>query len=187
MSSHNPCKPSPTLWPIVAQPSTAYSVSPLQLLSSLHITSPPHLIPGSATIRPVPPIQGSQAKALPAKGNYSTSLVDQAVRSLGDIWKPDGIPPVFATATQVVQTPKQASQLSCIDPMVTLQFNQQLPLPLPSTQPSPLPASHNTDTRWRVSQGPAGASAKEKDLVPIKMSVCEVLRRSRTTISTVLR
>ncbi|TDL26234.1 hypothetical protein BD410DRAFT_784304 [Rickenella mellea] len=160
--------------------STVYSVSPLQLLSSSHITSPPHLIPGSATIRPVPPIQASQAKALPAKGNYSTSLVDQAVRSLGDIWKPDGIPPVFATATRVVQTPKQASQPSCIDPMVT----RQLPSPSsPSTQPSPLPASQNIDAGWRVSQGPAGASAKEKDLVPIKTFVHEVLRRSRTTCS----
>ena len=115
---------------------------------------------------------------------------------MSDIWRPECIPAVFATSTQItvtsVKPPTVGSQGLQLKPLVVHQ--NQLPSPCsPTTQHSPYVPVHvkqdgtspNRSTSAFLAEH-FGGNAKvvsEKDLVPIRTFVQEVLRRSRTSCS----
>lgn len=127
-------------------------------------------------------------------------FLDQAVKSLTDIWHPENIPPVFSIQTDITVVTKQPPILNTSQFPTTLKRPlNQLPSPRsPTTVPSPLPtfsaevpASSFCSTSGILPSGflaeHFGSNAStivcEKDLVPIRTFVQEVLRRSRTTCS----
>ncbi|KAF9501894.1 hypothetical protein BDN71DRAFT_497992 [Pleurotus eryngii] len=121
------------------------------------------------------------------KQKYALSLVDQAVKTLSDVWHPQDIPSVFLTSSRAtvpptpppLQTPSKLLRDTC-------RRNVQLPSPIsPSTRepPSPLstpsPSSGKSDIN-RIGDISA-STGTQHGLVPIKGFVHEVLRRSRTS------
>ncbi|KAI5123700.1 hypothetical protein M0805_001726 [Coniferiporia weirii] len=165
---------------LITPASTVYSISP----ASSSFSQSPHPLSSSsrqATLRAPKPL--SVQKAHPAKANYVATLVDQAVKSLTDIWRPESIPVVFATSTQVT--------VAKMPPNVPIQRQQirrqsvHLPSPCsPSTRNSPLPPADQSRASIFLGEHFCNATiVAEKDLVPIKTFVHEVLRRSRTTCS----
>lgn len=138
----------------------------------------------------ISPPGGSQApRELPIrdaqKSKYVIGLVDQAVKSLCDIWHPQDIPTTFMTSSRVTVTGVQ-----CGEPLMPLTVksplnhfhnrNTQLPSPIsPSTRPSPTtPPLVSTHTPQQSDRCVTGS---QTNLVPIKGFVHEVLRRSRTS------
>lgn len=107
-------------------------------------------------------------------------FVEQAVKSLCDIWHPDDIPPDFRTtsrtaiSTAIGSLPHPQPQPITSTPCHTSSRNPQLPSPVsPSTQFSPFPIP--------PSASPTSPPNEETTLLPIKGFVHEVLRRSRTS------
>ncbi|KAJ7497531.1 hypothetical protein FB451DRAFT_1386767 [Mycena latifolia] len=102
---------------------------------------------------------------------------DQAVKSLCEIWRPQDIPTVFLTSSR-------ANVGSCNEPPPpkSRRRNTQLPSPVsPLTQPSPpSPLSSSSPACSRAGQTPLQCEP-DRNLVPIKGFVHEVLRRSRTS------
>ncbi|KAL5507530.1 PCL5 [Sanghuangporus vaninii] len=175
--------PAPSVYSI--SPTSTFSQSPHPLASALHQTAPSCLK------------QTQAQKTQLTKANYVASLVDQAVKSLTDIWRPENIPAVFSTQTDITVMAKQPSLTAPQYPMLKRPVNQ-LPSPRsPSTLPSPLPAisaempstSSSTSAIFPSAflaehfGSNASTIVCEKDLVPIRTFVQEVLRRSRTTCS----
>ncbi|KAL5523609.1 hypothetical protein ACEPAG_7782 [Sanghuangporus baumii] len=176
--------PAPSVYSI--SPTSTFSQSPHPLASALHQTPPSCLK------------QTQAQKTQLTKANYVASLVDQAVRSLTDIWRPENIPAVFSTQTDITVVAKQPSSLTAPQYPTLKRPVNQLPSPRsPSTMPSPLPAfsaempptSSSTSailpSAFLAEHFGSNASTIvcEKDLVPIRTFVQEVLRRSRTTCS----
>ncbi|KAL6310352.1 hypothetical protein BKA93DRAFT_11284 [Sparassis latifolia] len=118
------------------------------------------------------------------KSRYVTRLVDQAVKSLCDIWDQEDIPHVFNTPVRNPCTADSVSipRESCPGPVSTALFsarNIQLPSPItPTTRPSPLGCRSDSFAYTRHS---SADSSRGTNLVPIKGFVHEVLRRSRTS------
>ncbi|KAJ7268791.1 hypothetical protein B0H12DRAFT_1229675 [Mycena haematopus] len=114
------------------------------------------------------------------KNKYATGLVDQAVKSLCEIWRPQDIPNVFLTSSR-------ATVGSCSDPPPappqTRRRNTQLPSPVsPLTHPSPpSPPSAAALECSRTAAACDQDAFNRSNLVPIKGFVHEVLRRSRTS------
>ncbi|KAL4267748.1 Cyclin N-terminal domain-containing protein [Pleurotus pulmonarius] len=121
------------------------------------------------------------------KQKYALSLVDQAVKTLSDIWHPQDIPSVFLTSSRAtvpptpppLQTPSKLLRDTC-------RRNVQLPSPIspstrepPSPPSTPSPTSRKSDDN-RIADTSASANTQH-GLVPIKGFVHEVLRRSRTS------
>ncbi|KAJ7079115.1 hypothetical protein B0H15DRAFT_522011 [Mycena belliarum] len=171
-------------------PSLAYLSTPANSVSSS--PSPP---------KPTPLCEPERLKAHPSmpqtprdppnnvrdpKNKYATGLVDQAVKSLCEIWRPQDIPTVFLTSSR-------ATVGSCNDPPPpppkSRRRNTQLPSPVsPLTQPSPFsPPSSSSLACARTGQTPLqcepdlASGFNRSNLVPIKGFVHEVLRRSRTS------
>lgn len=110
------------------------------------------------------------------------TCIDQAVKSLTDIWRPESIPPVFATSTQISVSRAQVS----IPKRQTLSRHHSLQLlsPCSPSMQSPLPSDlPRPSTKYLSEQLSSATVVSEKDLVPIRTFVHEVLRRSRTTCS----
>jgi hypothetical protein len=120
-----------------------------------------------------------------AKNKYVMGLVDQAVKSLCEIWKPQDIPAVFLTSSRVaVQTNTEHTNMSR-KRSSRHSRNPQLPSPAsPSSHSSPLsPPSSTAPECVNAHRKPSvsAAEASQTNLVPIKVFVHEVLRRSRTS------
>ncbi|THH09381.1 hypothetical protein EW145_g2060 [Phellinidium pouzarii] len=137
---------------------------------------PSQAVPRIQKSLPVPKMQS-------AKANYVASLVDQAVKSLNDIWRPECIPVVFATSTQI-----SMAKVPPTPPSQRRELRRQsvyLPSPCsPSTLHSPLPSADQSRASICLGEHFGNATiVAEKDLVPIRTFIYEVLRRSRTTCS----
>ncbi|KAL4255012.1 hypothetical protein ABKN59_003910 [Abortiporus biennis] len=121
------------------------------------------------------------------KNQYVTRLVDQAVKSLCDIWQPDDIPTIFRTTSKTAFVSSSAGETNALpqdssiegqQPSPPYRHNTQLPSPIsPTTRPSPCSPSPSTDTDEATVQD----NCSNSQLVPIKGFVYEVLRRSRTS------
>ncbi|KAH8119276.1 hypothetical protein DFH11DRAFT_1493145, partial [Phellopilus nigrolimitatus] len=177
-SSHHHCADNNYL---ITPASSVYTISPA---SSSFSQSPHPSSSGSQLALPQAPKPQPVPKAPPAKANYVASLVDQAVKNLSDIWRPECIPVVFATSTQISVAKQQPPSLPC-QPQAIRRRSVHLPSPCsPSTQHSPLPPDPPRVASSFLNEHFANATiVAEKDLVPIKTFVHEVLRRSRTTCS----
>ncbi|KZP34733.1 hypothetical protein FIBSPDRAFT_1035709 [Athelia psychrophila] len=112
------------------------------------------------------------------KSKFVVGLVDQAVKSLCDIWRPEDIPQTFITgcSRSVSDLPPSDFQAPSIATRpAPVSRNSQLPSPItPSIQPSPISYSFPTTNAEQHSPQP-------QQLVPLKGFVHEVLRRSRTS------
>lgn len=117
------------------------------------------------------------------RNNYAIGLVDQAVKSLSEIWHPQDIPLVFLSSSRAMVSIGPPQQIPKQKPH-NLRRNNQLPSPIsPSTRPSP-PSPVSTPFGKQLSlshQNISTASDVHDNLVPIKGFVHEVLRRSRTS------
>ncbi|KAF8158700.1 hypothetical protein K438DRAFT_332569 [Mycena galopus ATCC 62051] len=113
------------------------------------------------------------------KNKYATGLVNQTVKSLCEIWRPQDIPNVFLTSSRA--TVSSCSEQSPPPPQ-SRRRNTQLPSPVsPLTQPSP-PSPQLLDCSRTGSTSSLDQDAfNRSDLVPIKGFVHEVLRCSRTS------
>ncbi|KAJ6596662.1 hypothetical protein B0H10DRAFT_2197074 [Mycena sp. CBHHK59/15] len=174
-------------------PSLSYLSTPATTVSS---SPPPKATPLCETER-LRPVQSSMPETPKdvsnplrdtPKNKYATGLVDQAVKSLCEIWRPQDIPIVFLTSSR-------ATVGSCSEPLPptpkSRRRNTQLPSPVsPLTQPSPpTPSSAGSPSYSRTGQTPlqceqhdlANSFGSRSNLVPIKGFVHEVLRRSRTS------
>ncbi|KAJ7496010.1 hypothetical protein B0H11DRAFT_2001493 [Mycena galericulata] len=113
------------------------------------------------------------------KNKYATGLVDQAVKSLCEIWRPQDIPTVFLTSSRATV----GSELP--PPPQSRKRNGKLSSPVSS--PSSLissisPAcSRGVPSALQCEQDLASSFSNRSNLVPIKGFVHEVLRRSRTS------
>ncbi|THU95413.1 hypothetical protein K435DRAFT_779079 [Dendrothele bispora CBS 962.96] len=147
---------------------------PYSALSSLS-TSPSSdsaylTTPTSAASSPTPScdhaISQTQPQQPKEKNKFALGLVDQAVKSLSDIWRPQDIPPIFLTANRI--TISETSQ-----PLVSNNTRNSItPQQQPASQLFP-------STEDKLSE----CSLTTRNLVPIRGFVHEVLRRSRTSAS----
>ncbi|EKM54487.1 uncharacterized protein PHACADRAFT_97448, partial [Phanerochaete carnosa HHB-10118-sp] len=115
------------------------------------------------------------------KNKYVTRLVDQAVKSLCDIWRPEDIPQAFRVCPQDSAATTFACEKNPASgeiPLMQLPLrNSQLPSPIsPSTQASPF-CSPSISPQASSSSG----CIQMDHLMPIRGFVHEVLRRSRTS------
>ncbi|GJE92217.1 hypothetical protein PsYK624_083700 [Phanerochaete sordida] len=160
--------------------SSVLSVSPSTHISpvwNIDPTRKPAPIPFAAQpLQPQPnPVREAQ------KNKCVTRLVDQAVKSLCDIWHPENVPQEFRACPQdnAAATPACEKKIPSGEiPLMQLPLrNTQLPSPRsPSTQASPFcspPLPHQTSSPGGCIQG--------DHLMPIRGFVHEVLRRSRTS------
>jgi hypothetical protein len=116
-------------------------------------------------------------------------LVDQAVKSLCEIWQPNHIPEVFLTSSRVTVIPSKSSSSLKHEHERSTCFhtrNMQLPSPIsPHVQRSPnsqLNASSSSPSVGSASDSSPNADQDARStLVPLKGFVHEVLRRSRTS------
>ncbi|GLB37623.1 putative regulation of cyclin-dependent protein serine/threonine kinase activity [Lyophyllum shimeji] len=161
------------------------------------VTSSPRIAPLTNEIecaRQILPSTTPQSKEPPLRDTHrrkhAVSLVDQAVKSLCEIWRPQDIPPVFVASARTMVTggaTYDQNPLSKQKPISrTTSRNPQLPSPVsPSTNSSPSLASSSPFTQAQApslsDQDIAGTSCSRSNLVPIKAFVHEVLRRSRTS------
>lgn len=156
--------------------STILSASPATYISpACHLDVP-------RKCAPVPALQSSQGCSLRDvhKNKHVTRLVDQAVKSLCDIWQPEDIPTAFRMSSSTSASPLSACEKTSAPaevPLMQLHMrNPQLLSPVsPSTHNSPLysPATSSTAV-------PSGCTRADH-LLPIRGFVHEVLRRSRTS------
>ncbi|KAF7321745.1 hypothetical protein MKEN_00696200 [Mycena kentingensis (nom. inval.)] len=129
------------------------------------LSTPATTVPPSP--KPTPICDTASLKAQPsmpqlpkeAKNKYVTGLVDQAVNSLCEIWRPSDIPTIFLTSNKPTIGP-------------------EIPLPPRRTQPSfgPSSFSRNLQNEPDITSG-----LHKSNVVPMKGFVHEVLRRSRTS------
>ncbi|KAF8070645.1 hypothetical protein FPV67DRAFT_1033891 [Lyophyllum atratum] len=127
------------------------------------------------------------------RNKHTSSLVDQAVKSLCEIWRPQDIPPVFIASARSMVTGGATYEHNPIEQKPSTRNrtrNTQLPSPVsPSTLPSPtLTASSSSPSPSTLAQvlplseqDIASTHGTRSNLVPIKAFVHEVLRRSRTS------
>ncbi|KAJ7045717.1 hypothetical protein C8F04DRAFT_446773 [Mycena alexandri] len=169
-------------------PSISYLSTPATSVSS---SPPPKATPLCETERlrahpsmPQTPRDPSNPPREGSKNKYATGLVDQAVKSLCEIWRPQDIPNVFLTSSRATV----GSELPPPAPKSRTR-NTQLPSPVsPLTQPSPpsprssnSPAARVGPVTLQCEQDLAANFGNRTNLVPIKGFVHEVLRRSRTS------
>ncbi|KAJ7772594.1 hypothetical protein DFH07DRAFT_953059 [Mycena maculata] len=170
--------------PSITQLSTpATSVSPSPPPKATPLCEPERLRAQSSM--PQTPRDPSNPARDPSKNKYATGLVDQAVKSLCEIWCPQDIPTVFLTSSRAT-----VGSCEIPPPPQSRRRNTQLSSPVsPFTQPSPpspvssaSPAcSRAGSTILQSDQDLASSFGSRSNLVPIKGFVHEVLRRSRTS------
>ncbi|TFY75426.1 hypothetical protein EWM64_g8586, partial [Hericium alpestre] len=115
------------------------------------------------------------------KARYVNGLVDLAVSALCDIWHPHDVPAVFATpARRPASSPAVPVLAAHVPSSYSLLSYTQLPSPISPNHPSPSPTP---PTHYQAASPPP-SNACRTDMVPLKSFVQEVLRRSRTSCST---
>ncbi|KAG6828207.1 hypothetical protein H0H92_008780 [Tricholoma furcatifolium] len=150
--------------------------SPLSYLNtpSSSVSSSPHISNKPDPLKPS--LTGKDS----LKNKYLATLVDQAVKSLAEIWRPQDIPSVFMAPMAIGGGPCEPTLV--IDPKPlprNLYRNTQLPSPIsPSTRAEPISAP--SSPVFSLSED-STLSALRGNLVPLKSFVTEVLRRSRTS------
>lgn len=177
-----------TLSSVSSRPSPSYLVTPVSSVSSIS--------PSSLSVSVYEPERQRNPQFHPRecqlrdsqKSKYVSGLVDQAVKSICDIWNPQDVPFVFLTSSRpTVATPSTDSILASIPSISLHGRNTQLPSPIsPTTQPSPTPTSCMPNSYSLHSPEiplTSGSSdqAPRCDVAPMKGFVHEVLRRSRTS------
>ncbi|KAK1218799.1 hypothetical protein PQX77_018476 [Marasmius sp. AFHP31] len=172
--------------PTSASASSLTSRSP----SSTYLNTPTSSVSSSPSPTPTLPCDSERTKQPQQrelsqsrdKNKYALSLVDQAVKSLGEIWLPQDIPVVFLTSSRAMVPGADNSPLNhntqhstTTHPSPCLQRrNTQLPSPIsPTTHPSPLPSTQCNES--------VEALLNPRNNVPVRGFVHEVLRRSRTS------
>ncbi|KAJ3844594.1 hypothetical protein F5878DRAFT_85610 [Lentinula raphanica] len=152
-------------------PSSISSNSPFSSAPTSPISAPPcdaeppkQQHPQSST--PQPP-RDAQPRD---KNKYALGLVDQAVKSLCEIWRPQDIPQVFLTTSRAA-VPAPASH---INQSISTKRNCQHPSQSAQSQQHPVLFATGIHTECDSHPGVS-------NLVPMKGFVHEVLRRSRTS------
>lgn len=157
------------------------------------ISSPPPLIHDLATplsvsntpsVRPIKSSIITHSKDVSsAKAKFTLGLVEQAVKILSDFWRPQDIPINFVYPQCIPNTLSTSVSSYPLQRMKT----SQLPSPSPSSPPSsPSPKALCSSLRsseycTTVLDKSPSALPSLNPLVPIKIFVHEVLRRSRTS------
>jgi len=163
--------------PYNSMPPSTRSSSPRDLRTPLSVLTIPlvRFPPQSDLSHRLPLTTPKIAKELsprdPNKTKFTLGLVDQTVKAICEIWRPQDIPSVFNSPSHTAITVKAA-----VAPRPR-NINNQLPTPpSPSTlPPSPLSAVLSETFTEK------GMSTPTNPLVPIRSFVHEVLRRSRTS------
>lgn len=176
---------------VTSSPPSSASSSSIHAFNICTTEPPPSALPISR--------HGGSLREL-QKTRYVSALVDQAVKSLDQIWQPQDIPPAFSGRCPSRPVAASASEpaigaASCFSGRLSalLQHrNVQLPSPLtPSMQTSPFctpstsPVASLAQPQIRVS-APAGTCSRmppPTSVVSIRAFVHEVLRRSKTSAS----
>lgn len=154
-------------------PSSTYLNTPTSSVSSSPSPTPTLICESERTKQP----QQRDSTQSREKNKYALSLVDQAVKSLCEIWHPQDIPVVFLTSSRAMvpgtdNTPLHPSKSNSSTSLQ--QCNTQLPSPIsPTTHPSPPPSTPSNES--------LEALLNPRNNVPIRGFVHEVLRRSRTS------
>ncbi|PFH53801.1 hypothetical protein AMATHDRAFT_1027 [Amanita thiersii Skay4041] len=164
--------------PSTSSPSSTY----LNSSSTPSLTSSPSSIfsndsqrPTHSTLKPVVQLPKDTPLRDTLKNKYALNLVDQAVKSICEIWRPQDVPLVFLTSSKpTIELGNVQDINNRFSSSHRESRNTQLPSPSsPHTQqPSPLTSSCIED---------AVRLQAKNTLVPIKGFVHEVLRRSRTS------
>ncbi|KAE9411244.1 hypothetical protein BT96DRAFT_983016 [Gymnopus androsaceus JB14] len=157
-------------------PSSICANSPTSSAPSSPVSAPQYEAEAPKQLQQLQPTpQQQQQQPVPRdaqtrdKNKYALSLVDQAVKSLCEIWRPQDIPKVFLTTSSRTTIPVAGSDL------LHSHHNRNSPLPSPSIQ-TPPPSLFATGLL--ADCDPLVGSS---NLVPMKGFVHEVLRRSRTS------
>ncbi|KAH7929900.1 hypothetical protein BV22DRAFT_1109651 [Leucogyrophana mollusca] len=184
---HAPVQPS--ISSTTRSPSNSYLITPASSVSSVSPSSISTLCEVERTRNSTQYLPRECQLRDAQKSKYAAGLVDQAVKSLCEIWHPQDIPVVFMTSSRPTLPSNPTSPIDSTFPPVPVPVhafhsrNIQLPSPVsPTTQPSPIPSplsmqsSRSTDQQCHSS-----AQLSQNSLVPMKGFVHEVLRRSRTS------
>lgn len=164
-------------------PPTTYLNTPCSVSSSPYSTPATSFDSRSAP----PPTPQPKDSQLSKHNKYALGLVDQAVKSLCEIWRPQDIPSLFLTTPPSGGGPVVKNDITSHSTAqlltVPLGRNTQLPSPVsPSTQHSPPDSSSPPSTSaTQCEQEATCMFGSRSNLVPIKGFVHEVLRRSRTS------
>lgn len=177
-----------TLSSVSSRPSPSYLATPVSSVSSIS--------PSPLSVSVYEPERQRNPQFHPRecqlrdsqKSKYVSGLVDQAVKSICDIWNPQDIPFVFLSSSRpTVATASTDSVLTSLPSISLHGRNTQLPSPIsPTTQPSPTPTSYIPHSYSLHSpEIPLTSTSSDQaprcDVVPMKGFVHEVLRRSRTS------
>lgn len=172
--------PSATSTPITTNsPSSTYLNTPASSSSSATPSPTPTLLCEADRIKQVQSQNRDSSQSQSReKSKYAMTLVDQAVKTLSDIWHPQDIPLVFLTSSRA-QVPgsadNQPTQLSSVSLKKSQLRNTQLPSPVsPTTETTTSPSSNQCNDSLEALLNP-------RNVVPVKGFVHEVLRRSRTS------
>lgn len=163
-------------------PASSVSPSPLPSTTLHGLERPRHHPPPSAISQPLKNAPPRDAH----KSRYVIGLIDQAVKSLCDIWPPNHIPEVFCTSSRVTIAPSKEPSSSVKQEVQRLRNrNTQLPSPIsPGSESSPTspPGSRSSSVVGNAKDCPHGSDQDvQSNLVPLRGFVHEVLRRSRTS------
>lgn len=171
---------SPAAYLTPASSVVSASPTPPQTLTSCdndrfrNVVPPPFSVPHARELQP----RDVQ------KTKYVVGLVDQAVKSLCEIWHPQDIPNSFMTSSHAhvpVDQPGEQAISHISQPATSRGFsrNTQLLSPIsPTTRLSPVAPQLKSTPSAQLKGSTAGPQC---NLVPIKGFVHEVLRRSRTS------
>ncbi|KAF6760134.1 hypothetical protein DFP72DRAFT_1042730 [Ephemerocybe angulata] len=132
-----------------------------------------------------PPVSSPDAlrDANTCKNKFALGLVDQAVKTLCEVWRPQDIPPAFSNP----RTTKLAASLPNLS-SATILDHASLHRHAPKVPTTSITASTSFPTTYTsppASSAPAlvqpGTSSQLRNLVPVRGFVHEILRRSRTS------
>lgn len=167
-----------------APPATRTRVrwQPYSALSSLSSASPSSdsylTTPTSAVASPTLSDNTTQQQTLPPqpankeKNKFALGLVDQAVKSLTEIWRPQDIPEIFLTTNRPNLPDTPLPLVANHTRNISFTTISQPPSQPQSPAPQLFASTESTE-----------CSSTSRNLVPIKGFVHEVLRRSRTSAS----
>lgn len=119
-----------------------------------------------------PPTNQPPPKESQPKHKHASNLVDQTVKTLNAIWRPQDIPTIFLATARSASSPELIAAQSSTLELLSRTRKTHLPSPV---SPASLPAASSK------SSADADDILLQNALVPIKGFVHEVLRRSRTS------